>query len=211
MPNWCLTEVKICGPEKEVIYLRDLLANWLSTESDIKSAFGADWLGNIAQKAGLDWKKVPCRGGIYYFPGEVYNNSDGNKEICFEVQTAWTPMHEIWHFILNTYAPNCKYIYTAEEIGNNLWETNDKAETETICIDYFKGNEELRNSLDLADGLNYMNIQQFYEWAKEILHVKDTLFNTICKKLTAYIKNYDSKNGTKSNVHVRKMEFVNPW
>lgn len=68
-------------------------------------------------------------------------------------------MHEMWHYILNTYAPNCEYVYNAEEWGPDLWETNDIDGTRlhigNYCIDYMGGDKTLRNKLNLDEGANY--------------------------------------------------------
>lgn len=212
MPNWCFTSVQIEGPEKEILHLRDLITEWISTESDIENGFGKGWLGNIARKAGLDWEKVECRGAINDFTGTVFDTSSGNKAFAFDTETAWVPMNDMWYFILDTYAPNCQYWYIAEEYGNGIWETNNIDGVifgkETINIDCLEINETLQKQLDLEEGSNFMTKQEFEKWGKKIFHVTDTSFFNINKKLEDYIEKYDEENGTESYISTHELEFV---
>lgn len=210
MPNWCFTEVEIEGPEKEIVYLRNLLVNWMSTESDIPNGFGKTWLGNIARKAGLDWEKVPCRGAIGYFDEKILEGFNGNKAIYFDVETAWIPMHEIWLYLVDTYAPNCEYKYIAEETGCDIWQTNDVSNIGMVCVDCMEGDKKLRDNLVLDEGPNYFTKEKFEEWAKKTFHVKRVMFNDISEKLENYTEDYDNKNGTGSVVHMREVEYVCP-
>ena len=215
MPNWCFTSVQIEGPEKEILHLRDLIAEWISTESDIENGFGKGWLGNIARKAGLDWEQVQCRGALGDFTGEVFDTPRGNKAFTFDTETAWAPMHEIWNYILDTYAPNCQYFYSAEEFGGDIWQTNDFDGSvfgkETILIDCMELNETLRKLLDLMDGTNYLTKEEFEEWGRKFLHVTNTSFYNICETLKDFLETYDEEHGTESYVSVHELEYVNPW
>lgn len=55
MPNWCETVYFFTGNQAELEFLYTKLGEWTSEEKS-PSDFGANWLGNIAMGAGLNWK-----------------------------------------------------------------------------------------------------------------------------------------------------------
>lgn len=123
MPNWCFTEYIFTGPLKELERLERNITKW-TEENYAPNGFGKDWLGNIAEGAGIDYTKIPCRGTI----GNLYMQTDQERNrtgLYIDTETAWVPQHELWDFLIKKYAPHTSYLYYAEEAGLGLYETND--------------------------------------------------------------------------------------
>lgn len=121
MPNWCETVYFFTGNQAELEFLYTKLGEWISEEKS-PSDFGANWLGNIAMGAGLNWKQIPCRGTLDFLSFEERN---GQPVLRVETETAWVPMHELWDALLHKIGSHCHYFYFAEEPGFELYETND--------------------------------------------------------------------------------------
>lgn len=215
MPNWCYTNIIIDGPKKEVENLNKLLLKWTSTESDIKNDFGKNWLGNIVRKAGLDWEKVPCRGEIDLNKIDGIKRTYQNAELTFGTLTAWKPMHEMWHLILNKYAPHCNYTYLTEEWNDDLWETNDfnkKYFDAKIAIDCIDSPKEIKNYLGFTtEDIYYLSEEDFIKWGKEHFHDLQITYNETLKKLRKYIENYEEKSKEYSWVNIHEIEYAKTW
>ena len=121
MPNWCFTEYIFTGPLKELERLERNITKW-TEKNYAPNGFGKDWLGNIAEGAGMDYTKIPCRGTI----GNLYMQTDQERNrtgLYIDTETAWVPQHELWDFLIKKYAPHTSYLYYAEEAGLGLYET----------------------------------------------------------------------------------------
>lgn len=124
MPNWCTTSYVFRGNENEIKDLYDKLKSFTSKER-IPNDFGYCWLGNIVDGFKFDWKEIPCRGRIDYFP-ESYNNNNPDR-LELSTETAWEPMTEMWDKIIEKYYPSITYVLIAEECGSNLYINTDLA------------------------------------------------------------------------------------
>lgn len=124
MPNWCLTRITINHEdESELQKLHDLIKEWTSKDY-AKNGFGNSWLGNVVLgsgvgtvDAGLD-TDLHCSGSITYLEPCA-------DQLLIDTETAWAPMLTMWVKVIDKYLPGAEIIYTAEECGNGLYQTND--------------------------------------------------------------------------------------
>lgn len=124
MANWCNTNYVVVGTEKEVKDFYQRLKKILNNSEALKSDFGNLWLGNILDNFGFNWKDINCRGFIDDFDFGVNKENQG-LTVTFSTETAWVPMNEVFDKIFKEHYPSLRYYYSAEEIGCELYETND--------------------------------------------------------------------------------------
>ena len=122
MPNWCITSYAFKGDKNEIKDFYDKIKSFTSKER-IPNNFGDYWLGNIVDGFGFDWKEIPCRGYIDYFPESYDNNNPDRLELSTE--TAWEPMTEMWDKIIEKYYPSITYVLIAEECGMGIYINTD--------------------------------------------------------------------------------------
>ena len=122
MPNWCYTNITISHhDETKVEDLYKKICEW-SHKDFCENGFHDGWLGNIVGNSGIAdplGKDAPrCRGTLnsIYFEG---------GQISLSTETAWAPMLKMWRMLLDKYLPDAELIFTAEEPGCGLFETND--------------------------------------------------------------------------------------
>ncbi len=125
MPNWCYTDISISRPAKDggVKELYDKLLEATARDSSVENDFGKMWLGNIVEKL---LKEDPVSGG-YECRGTLcqFDMTEAEDEINLGTETAWGPMLKMWLDIIDKYCPGAEFVYTAEESGNGLYQTND--------------------------------------------------------------------------------------
>jgi len=131
MPNWAYTAYKINGNKKQLDELHKVLTDMNEGAYDGKNkmalldnGFGNMWLGNLVHVLGGDWNKIYCRGQITQFEMSI----DGDTlETTLDIAmlTAWEEMSEVRAF-LNKKFPSLTILYTVEEPGNGVYETNNK-------------------------------------------------------------------------------------
>ena len=170
MPNWTYTQYRIKGDKKETDQLHQTLADMKSGAYDGKrksptliieeNGFGPMWLGNLVHVLGGDWNKVYCRGVITDF-----KLSDQGDELTIVMETAWEEMSEVRAFLHQKF-PSLTILYTVEEPGNCVYETNDK-----------KFYEKNRYYLDvcLDDSKNFMEPEYFPNLEKVVEYIKEHL------------------------------------
>lgn len=139
MPNWCLTTYKCIGEKKEVFKLYNTIKKMdRGKESVLPNGFGKLWLGNLVHLLGGDWEKIYCR-------GEITSYCYRAREDCLviDMMTAWTEPCDTRHFIESVF-PGIKIYYTAEELGNEVFCTNDSSGEifpERFLLDYEDGTQ----------------------------------------------------------------------
>jgi hypothetical protein BACCOPRO_01444 len=142
MPNWCHSHITIIEgdvPELENLYLK--LQEWTS-RSYRWNSFGTKWLGNVVIGAGLSYEDLECRGEILDM---ILCEECGRLEI--DVYTAWIPMNEMWHQILEKFAPNCHLHIISEEKGAQLYWTEETRGYPSIYpLDFFIEFDEYKES-----------------------------------------------------------------
>lgn len=135
MPNWCYTSITII--HKDERKLKDFYekVNTWAKKTYFENGFDCPkidywWLGNIVGNSGLaKWTKkengdsgfvpnISCRGTLQSI--ELLGN-----QINISTETAWSPMLEMWQLLCQKYLRGAEIYYTADEGGNELYQTND--------------------------------------------------------------------------------------
>ena len=137
MANWCITEYWLHGPKDELNNLKDKILEWTS-KNYMENGFGENWLGNIVLGGGLETVEairnggngIPCRGT---FCDDIDIDDD---YLCFNTETAWAPMPEMWFKIIEKFAPHCTCHYLAIEPGNELYEKYDPGNLHFEGVEY---------------------------------------------------------------------------
>ena len=97
----------------------------------------SNWLGYVAEKVlGLDSEKISCRGEFNL--GEIDNcpYDDNLLTLGVSAYTAWSPCTELFEKLAEKY--DCKLYWIAEELGCELFQSNDSDEKyfhDTIIVD----------------------------------------------------------------------------
>lgn len=155
MPNWCSTNYLVEGDEAQLNELYNTM-NELATaeESLVENGFGKTWCGNLVAKLGGDWNEVWCRG--YWDCPDLstipYKDGSKRKGLCFWVESAWRELSE-WRHFLNEKFPGLQFYYVSEELGCEVFETND--------IDHHFFAEKY--IVDLGDGSEYYKCDESSE------------------------------------------------
>lgn len=118
MPNWCSTDYKIIGDEKELKELKAILDRMKERDKPLnKNDFGNMWLGDLITELGFDWNEFRCRGSI-----TDYSLEDNVLTICQE--TAWCEQEGVRMAIEERF-PSLTVYFVEEETGCCIFRTND--------------------------------------------------------------------------------------
>lgn len=123
MANWCYTEFTFVGKENEIKDFCDKIKSFTSKER-LPNGFGNDWLGNIVDGFGFNWNRIDC-GGQALSVTEVEKYLSEAK-FSVNVMTAWRPMTKMWDKVIEKYYPSIRYVFLAEEPGNEIFINTDK-------------------------------------------------------------------------------------
>lgn len=148
MPNWCATSYVFESKDKYVLErFYNFVIKYTSNKyalikyEDSPFSLGNMWLGNLLNGCKVEFgatneeiKTIYCRGTItylftneekdgYLFERDCHINDDVYI-LELETETAWTPMLNVWNFILK-YFPDITYYYKATEPGCGIYATND--------------------------------------------------------------------------------------
>lgn len=143
MPNWCYTRITIQNEDIGELEKFNLLLEEWTSKNYIENGFGKNWLGNIIGNFGLDeWDEnnrefksnIPCRGRITYF-------ERSSNELLIDTETAWSPMLEMWYKLVDSFIPGSTLIYSAEECGCGIFETNDTSLKDKYYLDIWETDE----------------------------------------------------------------------
>lgn len=120
MPNWCYTNYKVIGDEKQLKELFNAIDILDKMDRPfVENGFGNLWLGCLVTYLGGDWEKVACRGEITSY--DKYSDS-----LSIATETAWAECHEVRKFLEEKF-PKLEFYYISEESGMCEYYTNDKS------------------------------------------------------------------------------------
>ncbi len=126
MANYCNTIIRILKLDTEngkMEMLYNLLKRWLERD-DRENGYVRDWLGNIVMASRLSKHKDDD----YYNTGgsvlALENHIEDSGEITVIVESKWIPMLKMWRDLVKEYIPNAEILYTAEEEGCEIYDTN---------------------------------------------------------------------------------------
>jgi len=194
MPNWCYTNITINHEnETEVEKLEKLINEWTS-KNHMPNGFDNKWLGNVVLGSGVgtvDTDKetdLRCRGTIidYYRTG---------NELVISTETAWSPMLKMWVKVLEKYLPDAELIYSADECGFDINDTNDPDLVGKYILDYY-GDGDIEPDWEASEETVRKTLQ-------ELLNTEETDVEKLIQMV--YEDDYD--------ISVRKWEYsdVSNW
>ncbi|MGI6545477.1 MAG: hypothetical protein ACOX2M_03430 [Fastidiosipilaceae bacterium] len=120
MPNWCSTVYVITGEKNELEDFHRVLNELQGNPSRLENDFGSLWLGNLLDYYGFDWEQIECRGSIDEFSLETQD-----EHLRLYTETAWSAKHKVFEMIFDKYYPSLRFYYSDEELGSEIYETND--------------------------------------------------------------------------------------
>ena len=149
MPNWCYSSISIYHNDEEKLKaLYENIQKWSKKEFKPNGfdTYGMSWLGNIAGNSGIaKWnKEKDCFEGLRT-RGSLQSLYFNNGHISLSTETAWAPMMKMWILICDKYLPDATILYTAEEPGMCIYETNDPDVIGMYYIDVWEPPEEFEN------------------------------------------------------------------
>lgn len=176
MANWCYTDFTFTGKEEEVRDFCNKIKSFISKER-VQNGFGNDWLGNIVDGFGFNWNKIDCRGrALSVTEVEKYLSE---AKFSVNVMTTWRPMIKMWDKIIEKYYPSVKYVFIAEEPGNEVFINTDEEGTfykDRFCLEldlpekyncestyYCTSEEGVVGTLNSIFGYSYDNYEQCIE------------------------------------------------
>ena len=188
MPNWCLSENYIHGPETEINTLYGKIKEF--TKHNAKdNDFGLNWLGNIVLNSGFQTTDEDNENGFECKGSIVKCEIISENELGIFTETAYGQMNRIWVVLIEKYAPNCKLHFIAYEPNNEVFE---KYEDLSDSILYFN-DIDYNIEVDIEDKthlnkytLNLINkLEEKTGWGKsELLQIVNPfLFGTGQEKI----------------------------
>lgn len=172
MPNWCYTDIYINCEDKEK--LRDFyckIEDWTSKNYK-ENGFGLDWLGNIVGNSGIgtiDENKdtdLFCRGWL-----EELELENDDTQLWIRTNSAWQPALKMWDLLVKQYIPEAELVYSAEECGEGLFNTNDP-----ILHNCWRIGNLDEYPDDIAEWFEYCDVYEIPE--KELIEILQKGLNT---------------------------------
>ena len=161
------------------------------------------WLGNIVGNSGIaKWTKkengdsdfvpnIRCRGMLTRL------ELNGNQ-IIIDTETAWSPMLEMWQLLCQKYLRGAEIYYTADEGGNELYQTNDPDMIGKYYIDIIDNVPEEFD--DIAESEYEATEEMVIKLLQRVLHSDETDI----KKLLDLLDESDVEDW----LHIHKWETV---
>lgn len=161
MPNWCSTTFKFYSDNTEQITdFYNRIIEFTSHESKTRNDFGKKWLGNIIEGFNLEKvENIRYRGWI-----DICDKTENSFSLYTE--TAWVPMTRMWNVIIEKYYPDIRYVFEAEECGNQLFVTSD-ADGE-----YFTNRYKLDCHIEKTDSY----FEEYFETAEDVIEAVNRIF-----------------------------------
>lgn len=195
MPNWCSTRITINhNDNNELEKLENLIDEWTS-KNYTENGFGTKWLGNIVLGSGIGTvdtdinTDIRCRGSLCYM-----ERMDG--QLVIDTETAWSPMLKMWTKIIDKYLPDAEFIFTAEECGCGIYDTNDECligKYIVDCWDDIEGKDEIESNWEADE--------------EYVIDLLNDLFDTKEANVDKLIRMFEDSDYT-DNMSIHKWEFV---
>ena len=153
MPNWCNTSYKVTGEKEKVEGLLSVLKE-LKAMPDPglrENGFGSNWLGNVVIKMGGDPEEHFSR-GEWFFDDDAVPIKEG--VLSLTVLSAWQEMAAWRRFVEKAFS--VRIYYLAEEMGNDIFVTNDRERRffpDEWYLSYSSDESEDGESYDYYDSL----------------------------------------------------------
>jgi hypothetical protein len=125
------------------------------------NGFGLNWLGNIVGNSGIGTvdenpeTDLKCRGNIQYMERT-------DNQLIIDTETAWVPMLKMWVKLLDKYLPDAELIYSAEESGCCIHNTNDPCLIDKYYIDSWEM-EDIESNFEATESEVRKMLQKLLE------------------------------------------------
>ena len=187
MPNWCYTSIQIYHNDKDKLKaFFDKVEEWRKKpfKANDYDKYSLGWLGNVVGNSGLaKWGKrkdgiedfipnISCRGSLQSF--ELFDSN-----ININTETAWGPMLEMWKLLCEKYLPGADIYYTAEESGNELYQTNDPDVIGKYYIDIV---DTQPDEFEDVEGEYEASLEETVKLLQRIHKTKETDIDKLIKK-----------------------------
>ena len=202
-----MTTIKIYSENKDKLAeLNELLNEW-TNEDYMDNGFGEAWLGNIIIGAGLGTidedeedidTDLECRGVLVL--AELTDDC-----LWIETETAWNPMLKMWVRLVEKYLPDGKLIYYAEEMGNEIYCSNDPKYKDLYYVEFV-------NNSAISKIIGY-NIESFMDGheikEKDLRKCLQCLLSTDEDDIETLIELTESKYDA-DDIYILKCDFIEP-
>ena len=141
MPNWCSTNIEFSGPEKDIKKLYEFIDNKNGEQvPNIKTDFGARWLGYYLLRVGLSDERYSCRGSVTDL--NKISTTGNVSKFQIQTETAWGPMIQMWLAIIQKLElSGIQITYSAVEPGCEVYQTNDPEKVRLYVVDLYDEDE----------------------------------------------------------------------
>ena len=136
MANICSAEYTVTGDYEQLCRLANLIVD---TSDGTKKLPNGEYSNvecgvyYLVEGAGLNPDKYSCRGTVYFDP-QMDKLKDGQYGLRFYVDSAWEPLNEALSAVTEKLCPDAAVYFHAEEIGCNIFVTNDPALEDCVYI-----------------------------------------------------------------------------
>lgn len=160
MANLCSTSYILVGDKDKVNELRSVLQKLKDTKRT-RVSLEPRWIGYIVQDVlGKDWRDIYCRGEWDFSSKDVKEG-----ELHFYTDTAWNACNEVFQKLAEKFG--LEMYYVTEELGFNIYETNDSTHTyfpDEIIVTSDEETEYINGRKEVMDYANRHLGTDFNDW-----------------------------------------------
>lgn len=193
MPNWCYNEIYfVGGTEEQRKNLFEKIKD-LNGHSPFKDA-SKGWIGNLSVACGIPVEEVNDEKSKYRARAFIQDVDMRGDYIRLNVESAWSPIDEYLKDLFNaglSSLEGMRYVYSAEEFGNDIWVSNDVNKEffpAEYYLDVFDGPMEpelFDTEKELLKFVNSKEFQKAYLTEEKDFHsyeeVKDYAYDNDCE------------------------------
>jgi hypothetical protein len=133
MPNWCSNSIAFYQEDGGTCLLEPLfmeIGKYIN-HIDPETNRNCDWVGHFLKSSKIDPESLSSRG--------FFQNCELNSDhVRVDMDTAWSPLPEVWDKIAETYG--LSYVYISEECGCAVYVNTDvegRFFSDRYLLDYF--------------------------------------------------------------------------
>ena len=193
MANWCYNEIYFVGGTEEQRKNLFKKIKDLNEHSPFKDA-SQGWIGNLSVACGISVEEVNNENSKYRTRAFILDVDMDGDYIRLNVESAWSPIDEYLKDLFDAGLPSLegmRYVYSAEEFGNDIWVTNDvdgEFFESSYYLDVFDGPmepESFNSEEKLLEFVNSEEFQKAYLTEEKDFHsyeeVKDYAYDKDCE------------------------------
>ena len=171
MANWCINYITICNDDKkELEKLQGLIDEWTS-KNYRENPYGLQWLGNVVGNSGVDtWSEEKGEFTSTKTRGWIEEMELTDDALLLQASTAWSPMVQLWDKVVKKYSKDSVVLFSAEETGEEIYETNDCSYQYLYFID---------SCIDEIESDREATEDDVVEVIQKVCHTKETDINIL--------------------------------